>query len=90
MDTQTTNKVNYRYSEAFKLKIGSEIEKGSLTVSEAMQLYEISGNNTIYNWLRKYGKNHLINKIVRIEMKDEKSSLKKRDERRSLCQSTNE
>lgn len=81
MDTKPPTKVNYRYSEAFKLKIVTEIEKGRLTVSGAMQLYEISGSTTIYNWLRKYGKNHLINKIVRIEMKDEKSSLKKRDER---------
>lgn len=81
MDTKTPTKVNYRYSEAFKLKIVTEIEKGRLTVSEAMHLYEINGNATIYNWLRKYGKNHLINKIVRIEMKDEKSALKKKEER---------
>jgi len=81
MDTKTPTKVNYRYSEAFKLKIVTEIERGRLTVSEAMHLYEINGNATIYNWLRKYGKNHLINKIVRIEMKDEKSAFKKKEER---------
>lgn len=81
MDAPTPTKVNYRYSESFKLKIVTEIEKGRLTISGAMRLYEISGGSTIYNWLNKYGKNHLINKIVRIEMKDEKSSLKKRDER---------
>lgn len=60
------------YSEAFRLKVVSEIERGKLTISEAARLYEINGNPTIYNWIRKYGKNELIRKSVRIEMKDEK------------------
>jgi len=83
MSTKRPKKMapNYRYSESFKLEIVSEIEKGKLTVNEASKLYEINGSNTIYKWLRKYGKNHLINKVVRIEMKDERNILKARSER---------
>lgn len=60
------------YSEAFRLKVVREIETGKLTISEAARLYEINGAETIYKWIRKYGKNELIRKCVRIEMKDEK------------------
>lgn len=69
-------RVLYRYSEAFKLKIISEIELGKSTISEVKKKYDIRGGATIQSWLNKYGKNHLQNKIVRIEMKDEKDRLK--------------
>ncbi len=83
MSTRTAgNKpLRFRYSEAFKLKVVGEIEKGKLTISEASKLYEINGGHTIYNWIRKYGKNHLISKTVRIEMKNEKDIIKSKDER---------
>lgn len=81
MDTEKTQQVTYRYSDAFKSKIVSEIEKGRLTVNQAMHLYEIKGSTTIYLWLRKYGKNDLVKKVVRIEMKDEKSALKQKEAR---------
>lgn len=73
MKITSPKEVNLRYSEAFKLKVVEEIEKGRLTISEAMNLYDIKGGSTIYNWIRKYGKNHLIKRTVRIEMKDEKN-----------------
>lgn len=81
MQKQSTSKLTIRYSDAFKLKVVQEIEKGILTIYQAKHLYEINGADTVYGWLRKYGKNHLIRKMVRIEMKDEKSQLKKKDER---------
>jgi len=74
-------RLTMRYSNAFKLKIVEEIEKGRLTVTEASRLYEINGNQTIYNWIRKYGKNHLIQKFVRVEMKNEKDIIKAKEER---------
>jgi hypothetical protein len=40
-----------------------------------MNLYDIRGGATIYNWIRKYGKNHLLKKLVRIEVKDEKNKM---------------
>jgi len=77
----SNNTLRIRYSEAFKLKVVGEIEKGKLTISEASKLYEINGGTTIYKWIRKYGRNHLISKTVRIEMKDEKDIIKSKEER---------
>ena len=81
MNKNSNERMQVRYSDAFKLKVVQDIEKGKLTISEARRLYEINGTHTVYRWLRKYGKNDLIQKVVRIEMKDEKSQLKKKDER---------
>lgn len=69
-------KVIYQYSTAFKQKIVSEIESGELSISEAQKVYGIKGSDTIQNWIKKLGKNHLLNKIVRIEMRDEKERIK--------------
>ncbi len=73
--------ITLRYSEAFKLKVVDEIEKGKLTISAASRLYEIKGGNTIYKWIRKYGRNHLISKTVRIEMKNEKDIIRAKEEK---------
>lgn len=66
----------YRYSLAFKQKVVEEIEKGKFTLSEAQKVYGINGGETIQSWIKKLGKNHLLNKVVRIEMKDEKDIIK--------------
>jgi len=66
-----------RYSSAFKQKIVKEIEEGKLTISEAQNLYKINGGSTIQNWIKRMGKNHLLNKVVRIELTDEVSELVK-------------
>ena len=65
-----------RYSSAFKLKVVTEIESGKFTIGEARRIYDIAGPSTIQKWIKKYGKHHLLNKIVRIEMKDEKDKVK--------------
>jgi len=49
----------------------SEIESGQLTVSQAQRLYGITGGVTIPGWLKKLGKLHLLNTVVRIETTDE-------------------
>ena len=74
-------KVLYRYSSAFKQKVVSEIESGELTIAEAQRLYGINGATTIQSWIKNLGKNHLLNRIVRIEMKDEKDRIKFREGR---------
>lgn len=43
------------YSEVFKRKVVSEIEKGILTRSGARLHYGISGKMTVYRWCEKYG-----------------------------------
>ena len=65
-----------RYSIAFQRKVVSEIESGELTIGDARRLYDITGSETIQNWILKLGKNHLLNKVVRIEMKGEKDRIK--------------
>ena len=65
-----------RYSEAFKQKVIKEIEEGKHSIGEARKIYDIGGNGTINGWIKKYGKNHLIGKVVRVEMKGEKDRLK--------------
>ena len=76
------NKTLIRYSEAFKLKVVNELETGKLTsFGEAKERYGIRSWSTISDWLRKYGKNHLLNKVVVVQKADEKSEIKKYKDR---------
>lgn len=78
-------RITKRYSMAFKQKVVSEIESGKLSISGARKVYGITGIGTIENWLKKLGKSHLLNKIVRIEMIDEKDRIKELErEKRAL------
>ena len=65
-------KTTLRYSISFKQKVVKEIEEEGLTFSEARRRYGISGGQTLQKWLVTFGKNHLLNKVVRVEMKGEK------------------
>lgn len=66
-----------RYSEAFKLKVISELESGRLSsAEEARRRYGIGGAETIGRWLRKYGKRHLVGRIVRVETGKERDELR--------------
>lgn len=74
-----------RYSDCFKQSVVLEIEKNGLTIQQARDRFGISGTNTIQRWLKKYGRHHLLNKVVRVETKDERSELKRlRDENKKL------
>jgi hypothetical protein len=51
----------------------------------ARRRYGIAGGATIQGWIRKFGKRHLLNKVVRIETMEEKDQIKKmEDEIRKL------
>lgn len=65
-----------RYSYAFKQKVVSDIETGQLKISEARIKYGIRGAETIQNWIRKLGKNHLLCRVVRIENPMEVNQIK--------------
>lgn len=43
------------YTMSFKLQVVSEIERGELTRSQALNKYGIQAKSTIRMWLRKYG-----------------------------------
>lgn len=65
-----------RYSISFKQKVVKEIEVEGMSVGLAARRYGIKGGSTISRWLKKFGKNHLLRKIVRVEMKGEKDRVK--------------
>ncbi len=70
-------KTYIRYSEAFKRHVVKEIEEGKFnSLREAKQKYGIKGEVTINRWLKKYGKEHLLPRKVRIEMPDEQNTIK--------------
>ncbi len=63
-----------RYSLSFKRQVINELETGRFrSINEARQHYGIAGGKTLYCWLRKYGKNHLCPKVVRVEKPEEAS-----------------
>jgi transposase-like protein len=62
-----------------------EIEEEGLTIEAAKRRYGIGGGQTIQRWMRKFGKYHLLEKIIRIESMEEKDKVKKmQDEIRKL------
>lgn len=66
-----------RYSEAFKRKVVEDLEKGQLrNQAEARELYGIGGRSTIHRWIRRYGKNHLLAKVVKVESMKERDRVK--------------
>jgi len=66
-----------RYSEAFKRHVVAELESGQLAShGEARAKYGIRGAGTLPQWLRKYGKNHLLRKVVRVETPNERNQIK--------------
>ena len=69
-------KVTIRYSISFKQKVVKEIEEEGLGIVEAARRYGIKGGGVIQKWIKQFGKNHLLNKIVRVEVKGEKDRIK--------------
>lgn len=71
-----------RYSEAFKMKVISELESGELSsLAEARRKYDIGGGSTVASWAKKYGKNHLLGKVVKVETVGERDVIKQKEER---------
>ena len=69
-------KVSIRYSISFKQKVIKEVEEEGSRIAQVARRYGIQGGGTIQKWIKRYGKNHLLNKIVRVEMKGEKDRVK--------------
>ena len=65
-----------RYSTAFKRKVVEEIESGKYSIGECQRIYDIRGTSTIKRWLKKLGREHLLPRMVRIEMKGEPDKIK--------------
>ncbi|MDR2841485.1 MAG: hypothetical protein LBV75_09580 [Paludibacter sp.] len=71
-----TKKV-YRYSNCFKLQVVEAIERDGLSIESARLRYGIGGGCTIQTWLRKFGKNSLLNKVVMVQTIEERDELKR-------------
>jgi len=76
------------------MEVVRAIEEGAVgSITQARAKYGIGGATTVGRWVREYGKNHLIGKVIRVETADEKSELKKLKQRvkvleKTLCDST--
>lgn len=76
--TKTVREIK-RYSISFKKHVVEELESGS-SYSYLQKKYGIRGAETIQKWVRSLGRDHLLNKTVRIETVDEKRRLRELEE----------
>ena len=69
--------VTIRYSEAFKLQVVRDLEQGRFeNVGAARRAYGVNGAETVANWIRRYGKDHLLRKAIRVMKADEQAEVK--------------
>ncbi len=78
MENQT--KSLRRYSISFQHRVVKELEEEGVSISVIKRRYDIKGSETIQKWIRKFGKTHLLNQIIRIETMEEKDRIKKLEE----------
>jgi transposase len=71
-----------RYSMAFKQQVANDLESGRFdSVLQAQEHYGICGNGTIQRWLKRYGKQHLCARVIRVETPDEKDQIRQLKQR---------
>jgi transposase-like protein len=67
--------VTRRYSEAFKLKILTELSSGKYSKRELGRIYGLC-HSTINEWIKKYDRKDLMNTRIMVENQDEISRIK--------------
>lgn len=72
-------KKTVRYSISFKQMVVKEVEEGA-ALDFVKRKYDIGGGATISNWIKSFGKHHLLNKIIKVETMDERNKLKQLEE----------
>ena len=84
--------VQIRYSIAFKRQVIAELEAGRFrSIEQARQHYGIGGSMTVRRWLERFGKHHLLPKVVRVEKPNEASRIRQlQQEIRQLKQALGE
>lgn len=65
-----------RYSESFKMEVVRHYESSGLSIESIRKFYGIGGCETLQKWVRKYGCNTSLNRIIRVEKPEEKDRLK--------------
>lgn len=56
MQTRKPSPYQTKYSQAFKLQVVREYERGFQSKDDLMNKYQIGGHSTVLQWCRKYGK----------------------------------
>jgi transposase-like protein len=75
--SQVRNRTTVRYSEAFKLEVVREFERGRFeSAFAASRAYGIKGVETVARWVRQYGKEHLLRRSIRVMKADEEAEVK--------------
>jgi transposase len=69
------------YSEAFKRKVVSEVENGTLTREAARRKYDIGGGSTVDRWCRKYGNFERLGVRITVQSSNERDETKALKER---------
>ncbi len=80
MKRKSEIKPTIRYSEAFKIQLVRELERGQVGIEECRRKYGIGGSLTLKRWLGRYG-NGTVGKVIRVEKPEEineKEQLKRR------------
>ncbi len=66
-----------RYSEAFKLQVVRELERGRFESAEAARrAYGVNGHHTVSEWVRRFGKDHLLGRVIRVMKPDEQAEVR--------------
>ena len=71
MQTGTKKVQIRRYSIALKRKVVEEVERGELTIREAIRMYDIVSARTVNRWVWQYGKKKYQTQVVRVTVKSE-------------------
>jgi transposase-like protein len=66
----------YRYSICFKEKVVQGLSSGS-NINKVCLRYGIKRGSTVQRWIKKFGRQELLNEIVYVKMKGEKNELKR-------------
>lgn len=74
MSTKKKRSTTRRYSQAFKRQVVESVEQEGYTQTQAANHYGCA-QESVRRWIKKFGKNHLLNKIVRIQTMDETSRI---------------
>ena len=65
-----------RYSEAFKVQVVRELEQGQFeSAGAAGHAYGVKGSHTVAGWVRRFGKDHLLRKVIRVMKADERAEI---------------
>src|SRR5512135_1099591 len=80
MKTKSETGAVIRYSEAYKMQLVREVERGGISIEGCRRKYGVGGSTTLRRWLLKYGSGN-IGRIIRVETPEEineKAQLKRR------------